>query len=148
MPAVFVCVCASVCRSIGSATGIFILIETAATEILGDNDVCDCVEHELNVVCIGGTSHVAVDFLSARLVPRLELRLDVCGGLAVLLRPCGEQHRDTCLELIQRIEGNGGGEIRRDVTLFSATILLAVHTRGFTLGNVNFCILLVRFLFN
>ena len=52
------------CRLIGSATGIFILIETAATEIIGDNDICDCVEHELNVVCISSASHVAVDLLS------------------------------------------------------------------------------------
>lgn len=45
-------------------TVIFILIETAATEIIGDNDVCDCVEHELNVVGISSASHVAVDLLS------------------------------------------------------------------------------------
>lgn len=66
MSVVFVCVSVSVnvCRSIESATGIFILIETAATEIIGDNDICDCVEHELNVVCISGASHVAVDLFS------------------------------------------------------------------------------------
>lgn len=64
MSVVFMCVIVSVCRSIGSATGIFILIKTAATEIIGDNDICDCVEHEVNVVCIGGASHVAVDLLS------------------------------------------------------------------------------------
>lgn len=54
-----------VCRSIGSATGEYLSsIETAATKIIGDNDICDCVEHELNVGCISSASHVAVDLLS------------------------------------------------------------------------------------
>lgn len=85
-PCVCECICVSVYRSIGSTTAIFILIETAATEIIGDNDICDCVEHELNVGCISGASRVAVDLLIACLVIRLELRLDVRGGLAVFLR--------------------------------------------------------------
>lgn len=90
MSVVFMHVSVSVCRSIGSTTAIFILIETAATEIIGDNDVCDCVEHELNVVGISSASHVAVDLLSGWLVSRLELRLDVRGCFTVLLRPCGQ----------------------------------------------------------
>lgn len=61
------------------------LIETAATQIVRDNHVCDCVEHELNVICVGGTGHVAVNLLCSRLVLCLKLRLDVSGRLTVLL---------------------------------------------------------------
>ena len=61
------------------------LIETAATQIVRDNHVCDCVEHELNVICVGGAGHVAVNLLCSRLILRLELRLDISGRFTVLL---------------------------------------------------------------
>lgn len=64
------------------------LVEAAAAEVVGDDDIGDCVEHELNIVGVGGACHVAVDLLGGRLVLRLELRLYVCSRLAVLLRSC------------------------------------------------------------
>lgn len=65
------------------------LVETAAAQIIGDNDVCDCVEHKLNVVRVGGTGHVAVNLLRGRLVLRFKLCLDVRSRFAVLLRTYG-----------------------------------------------------------
>lgn len=62
------------------------LVEAAAAKVVGDDDVGDGVEHELNVVGVSGAGHVAVDLLRGRLVLRFELGLDVSGRLAVLLR--------------------------------------------------------------
>lgn len=64
------------------------LVEAAAAQVVGDDDVSDGVEHELDVVGVGGASHVAVYLLGGGLVLRLELSLDVGGRLAVLLRAC------------------------------------------------------------
>ena len=64
------------------------LVEAAASEVVGDDDVGDGVEHELDVGGVGGTGHVTVDLLAGRLVFGLELSLDVGGRLAVLLGTC------------------------------------------------------------
>ena len=64
------------------------LVEPAAPEVVGDDDVGDGVEDELDVLRVCGARHVAVDLLRRRLVLRLELRLDVRRSLAVLLRTC------------------------------------------------------------
>lgn len=64
------------------------LVEAAAAQVVGDDDVGDGVEHELYVVGVGGARHVAVDLLGGGLVLRLELRLDIGGRLAVFLRTC------------------------------------------------------------
>ena len=69
------------------------LVQTAASEVVGDDDVGDGVEDELDVLRVGGARHVAVDLLRRRLVLRLELRLDVRRRLAVLLRTCGHGKR-------------------------------------------------------
>lgn len=62
------------------------LVEAAAAQVVGDDDVGDGVEHELDVVGVGGAGHVAVDLLGGRFVFGFELRLDVRGRFAVLLR--------------------------------------------------------------
>ena len=72
------------------------LVEAAAPEVVGDDDVCDGVEDELDVLRVGGARHVAVDLLRRRLVLRLELRLDVRRRLAVLLRTCGQEKKERC----------------------------------------------------
>lgn len=64
------------------------LVESAAAQVVGDDDVGDGVEHELDVVCVRGAGHVAIDLFCGRLVFRLELRLDVGRRLAVLLGTC------------------------------------------------------------
>ena len=64
------------------------LVQTAASEVVGDDDVCDGVEDELDVLRVGGAGHVAVDLLRRALVLRLELRLDVGRRLAVFLCAC------------------------------------------------------------
>lgn len=63
------------------------LAKTAIAQIVCDNDVSHCVEHELNVVGVCRAGHVAVDFFVCRLVLRFELCLDVGGSLSVFLRP-------------------------------------------------------------
>lgn len=64
------------------------LVEAAAAEVVRDDDVGDGVEHELNVVGVGGARHVAVDLLGGGFVLRFELSLDVGGRFAVFLRAC------------------------------------------------------------
>lgn len=39
------------------------LVQAAAAQVVGDDDVGDGVEHELDVVGVGGAGHVAVDLL-------------------------------------------------------------------------------------
>lgn len=64
------------------------LVEAAAAEVVGDDDVGDGVEHELDVVGVRGARHVAVDLLGGRFVLGFELRLDIRRRFAVFLRAC------------------------------------------------------------
>ena len=70
---------------------IIILVEAAAAQIVGNDDVSDRVKDKLDVLCVGGACHVAVDLLRGRLVLGLELGLDVGGSLAVLLCSCNNK---------------------------------------------------------
>lgn len=70
------------------ASSVAALVEAAAAQVVGDDDVGDGVEHELDVVGVGGAGHVAVDLLRRGFVLGLELSLNVGGRLAVLLRSC------------------------------------------------------------
>lgn len=72
------------------------LVETAAAKVVGDNDVCDGVKYELDVVSVGSTSSVAVYILGGALVLSLELRLDVRRRCVELLRPL--EFRETYLQ--------------------------------------------------
>ena len=63
------------------------LVEAAAAQVVGDDDVSDGVEDELDVVGVGGARLVAVDFLVWRFILRLKLRLDVSSCVLVRLRP-------------------------------------------------------------
>lgn len=62
------------------------LVEAAAAQVVGDDDVGDGVEHELDVVSVCGARHVAVDLLGGGFVLSFELCLDVRRRLAVFLR--------------------------------------------------------------
>ena len=62
-------------------------VEAAATQVVGDDDVGDGVEYELDVGGVGRARLVAVDLLGRALVLRLELRLDVRRRLLVRLGP-------------------------------------------------------------
>lgn len=70
------------------------LIEAASPQVVGYDDICHGIEHELNVVRVRGTRHVAIDLLRRGLVLRLELGLDVGGRLPVLLSACEEGLRE------------------------------------------------------
>ncbi len=61
------------------------LVQTTATQVVGDDHVCDGVEDELHILCVSGTGHVTVDFLCGGLVLGLELCLDVGSGFSILL---------------------------------------------------------------
>ena len=63
-------------------------VETAASQVVGDDDVGDGVEDELDVGGVGGARHVAVDLFGRRLVLGFELGLDVSCCFAVVLRTC------------------------------------------------------------
>ena len=65
-----------------------VLVETAAPEIVGYDDVSDGIKHELDVGCVRRARHVAVDLLARWLVLGFELRLDVGSRLAELLCAC------------------------------------------------------------
>ena len=69
------------------------LVQPATPQVVGDDDVGDGVEHELDVVGVGGARLVAVDLLGRRLVLGFELRLDVGGGVVVDLFTCAGPER-------------------------------------------------------
>lgn len=52
-------------------------VESTAPQVVGDDDVRDGVEDELDVVGVSGAGDVCVDLLVGRLVLALILRLDV-----------------------------------------------------------------------
>ena len=64
------------------------LVESTAAQVVGDDDVSDGVEDELNVVSVGGARLVTVDLFVGRLVLGLELGLYVGGCLVVHLLAC------------------------------------------------------------
>ena len=74
-------VCVRVC-------GMWVSVEATAAQVVGDDDVGDGVEDELDVGGVGGARLVTVDLLGRALVLRLELRLDVRRRLLVRLRAC------------------------------------------------------------
>ena len=61
------------------------LIETAASEVVSNDHISDSVKNELDVLGVGSTRHVAIDFFCSRFVFGLKLSLDVSGGLAIFL---------------------------------------------------------------
>lgn len=65
-------------------------VQAAASQVVGDDDVGDGVEHHLDIPCVRGTGHVTVDLLIGRTVLALELCLDVSGCVIISVRTCGE----------------------------------------------------------
>lgn len=63
-------------------------VESAAAQVVGNDDIRDRVEHKLDVGRVRGTGHVAVDLFGGGFVLGFELRLDVGGRLPVLLGTC------------------------------------------------------------
>ena len=51
------------------------LVKPATPEVVGDNHIRHRVENKLDVLCVGGAGHVAVNLLRRRLVLRLKLGL-------------------------------------------------------------------------
>ena len=66
---------------VGVAGRIWVLVETAAPQVVSNDDVGNSVEHELHVLCVCGTGHVCVDLFCLALVHALKLGLDVAGRL-------------------------------------------------------------------
>src|SRR6218665_2674925 len=65
----------------------FLSVESATSEVVGDNDVRDGVEYELDVVRVCCARLVTIDLFRRALVLRLELRLDIGRGFLERLRP-------------------------------------------------------------
>lgn len=60
------------------------LEKTAIFKVFFDDDVRHGIEHNLDVLCVCGTGHVAVDFFHALFhVQFQELRLDVVAGIVI-----------------------------------------------------------------
>lgn len=59
------------------------LVQATPAKVVRDDDICDRVEYELDVVCISSTCLVTVDLLRGASILCLKLRLDVSGGLFV-----------------------------------------------------------------
>ena len=60
------------------------LEKTAILKVFFDDDVCHGVEHNLNVLCVCGTSQVGVDFFLALLHVQVQkLRLDVVARVVI-----------------------------------------------------------------
>lgn len=61
--------------------------QTTVLEVVLDNDICDCVKHELDVVSVCSTCEVSVDlFLILPFVKILKLQLDICCGFFICIR--------------------------------------------------------------
>jgi len=68
-------------------------VESAAAEVVGDDDVGDGVKHKLNVVGVGRTRLVAVDLFHRAAVLCLKLRLDERRSLLVRRWTCTKPRR-------------------------------------------------------
>lgn len=64
-------------------------VQAAASQVVGDDDISDCIEHHLDVPCVRGTGHVTVDLFIRRAVLALKLCLDVSSCVIVSVRACG-----------------------------------------------------------
>lgn len=64
------------------------LVESATSEVIGNNNVGNRIENKLNVAGVGGTSHVAVNLFIRGFVFGFELRLDVSRCFPVVLNTC------------------------------------------------------------
>lgn len=61
------------------------LIETTASQVIGDYDIGDCIKYKLNIIRVGSARHVAVNFFGGRFVFRFKLSLDVSSRFTILL---------------------------------------------------------------
>lgn len=53
--------------------------QTTILEVVLDNNICDCIKHELDVVSVCSTCEVSVDFfLILTFIKILKLQLDIC----------------------------------------------------------------------
>lgn len=65
------------------------LIQPNIAEMLADNDVCDCIEHESNVPCICGTCEVRVNLLFGLLtIQCFEFQSNVLLGIFIRVGTC------------------------------------------------------------
>jgi len=65
-----------------------ISIKTASSKVVGDDNVSNSVEDELDVGGVSGACHVTVDLFGRRFVLCFKLSLDVGRCFTILLRPC------------------------------------------------------------
>lgn len=63
-------------------------VQATASQVVGNDDVGDCVEHHLDIPCVRGTGHMTIDLLIGRAVLALKLCLDVSSCVIVSVRTC------------------------------------------------------------
>lgn len=84
--------------------------EPAVLEVLFDDDICDCVKDEFDVLCVCGTGHVAVDFLHVLShVEIKELGLDVISCVFKCVGTCGGRGEIRCRHLCWGGDARGRG---------------------------------------
>lgn len=63
--------------------------QTTVFKIFFDDNVCDSIEHNLDILRICGAGHVGIDLLNSFLhVQVLELKLNVVAGIIVRVGTC------------------------------------------------------------
>lgn len=63
-------------------------VEATEAQVVGNDDVSDCIKDKLDVVGVRGTGDVSVHFLVEGLVLAFILRLDVLHPLCECVRAC------------------------------------------------------------
>lgn len=91
--------CCCCCSYFWNFIQIVCLIQTAAAQIIGDNDIGNSIENKLYIICICGARHVAVDFLWGWFVFRFELSLNVCSSFTVFLTSWNMVRKKKCIKI-------------------------------------------------
>lgn len=78
----------------GGVEGRACSVQATPSEVVGDDDVGDGVEHHLDISCVCGAGHVTVDFFIWGAVLALKLCLDVSRCVLVGIGSCREKQRN------------------------------------------------------
>jgi len=101
------------------------LVETAASEVVGDDDVGDSVKNKLDIGGVGGARLVAVDLLHRTLVLRLKLQLDVGSRLLVHCWACKAVTSRTRSEMCSIRTWRRGSVVRTSVSDWRTFLIYA-----------------------
>lgn len=63
-----------------------VLVQSTASQIVGNDNISDSIKHKLDVVGVSGTCHMTVDLFCCGFVLGFKLGLDICCCLSIFLR--------------------------------------------------------------